>query len=120
VPSLYEGFGLPAAEAMACGTPVVASRAGALPEVLATGGGGILVPPGDAEALAKAIASLLDQPAARAELGARAPARIRDAYSWSRIAARTLEVYREALAARCSDRSAKAGNGVPGRAGPAR
>ena len=98
VPSLYEGFGLPAAEAMACGTPVVATRAGALPEVLAAGGGGILVPPGDAEALAKAIATLLDQPAARAELGARGPARIREAYSWPRIAERTVEVYREVAA----------------------
>jgi glycosyltransferase involved in cell wall biosynthesis len=92
---------------MACGTPLVATRAGALPEVIATGGGGILVPPGDAEALAKAIASLLDQPAARAELGARAPARIREAYSWRRIAERTVEVHRE-LVSRTDERGGTA------------
>ena len=93
VPSLYEGFGLPAIEAMACGTPVVASAAGALPEVMETGGGGILVPPGDPEALAKAIATLLEQPEARARLGAEARPRVVEAYSWPRIAARTAALY---------------------------
>jgi glycosyltransferase involved in cell wall biosynthesis len=97
VPSIYEGFGLPAAEAMACGTPVVASAAGALPEVMGIGGGGILVAPGDADALAKGIASLLEQPAARAELGARARARIVAAFSWPRVAEATVGVYREVL-----------------------
>lgn len=100
VPSLYEGFGLPAAEAMACGTPVVASSAGALPEVIAIGGGGLLVPSGDAGALASGIASLLDQPARRAELGAHARARVVAAFSWPRVAAATVEVYREVLAER--------------------
>jgi glycosyltransferase involved in cell wall biosynthesis len=100
VPSRYEGFGLPAAEAMACGTPVVAAAAGALPEVVRTGGGGVLVPPEDPEALAKAIATLGEQPDARRELGARAPARIDAAYAWPRVAARTAEVYREVLAER--------------------
>jgi glycosyltransferase involved in cell wall biosynthesis len=100
VPSRYEGFGLPAAEAMACGTPVVAAAAGALPEVVAEGGGGVLVPPEDPEALAKAIATLAEQPEARAALGARAPARIDAAYSWRRVAERTVAVYREVLAER--------------------
>lgn len=100
VPSLYEGFGLPAAEAMACGTPVVASAAGALPEVLRTGGGGVLVPKGDAEALARAIASLLAQPEARRRLGATGRSGIVGAYSWDRIAARTADVYREVLGER--------------------
>jgi glycosyltransferase involved in cell wall biosynthesis len=100
VPSLYEGFGLPAAEAMACGAPVVASAAGALPEVVETGGGGILVPPGDPDALAKAIASLHEQPEARRRLAAQARERIVASYSWPRIAARTAELYAALVAAR--------------------
>jgi len=93
VPSLYEGFGLPAAEAMACGAPVVAAASGALPEVIETGGGGILVPPADPDALAKALATLLEQPEARRKLADSARARIVDAYSWPRIAARTADLY---------------------------
>ncbi len=100
VPSLYEGFGLPAAEAMACGTPVVASAAGALPEVLRAGRGGVLVPKGDSDALAQAIASLLEQPEARRRLGADGRDGIVAAYSWDRIAVRTASVYREVLAER--------------------
>jgi glycosyltransferase involved in cell wall biosynthesis len=105
VPSVYEGFGLPAAEAMACGTPVVASAAGALPEVLGVGGGGLLVPPGDPDALAKGIGSLLEQPEARAELGARARARVVEAFSWPRVAEATVGVYREVLETRRGARS---------------
>jgi glycosyltransferase involved in cell wall biosynthesis len=85
---------------MACGTPVVATAAGALPEVVRAGGGGLLVPPGDPEALAKGIASLLEQPAAREELGARGRRGIVAHYAWPRVAAATAQVYAEAIAAR--------------------
>lgn len=97
VPSNFEGFGLPAVEAMACGTPVVASRAGALPEVVNTGGGGILVRTGDAEDLAKGIRTLLEQPDARRELARRARERVEAHYSWPSIARATLDVYREVV-----------------------
>ncbi len=99
VPSRYEGFGLPAAEAMACSTPVVATAAGALPEVLATAGA-TCVPVGDADALAKAVVSLLDDPERRRRFGAEARPRIVDAYAWPRVAARTADVYREVCEAR--------------------
>ena len=97
VPSRFEGFGLPAAEAMACGTPVVASDAGALPEVVGTGGGGVLVPPDSPEALAKAIRSLLEQPAARQALGHHARARVEAAYAWPRVAERTAAEYQRVV-----------------------
>jgi glycosyltransferase involved in cell wall biosynthesis len=97
VPSLYEGFSLPAVEAMACGTPLVASRAGAIPEVV--GDAGELVPPGDAEQLAAAIAALLDDPDRRARLGAAARSRVEEKYSWAAVAAQTAAVYESAIAA---------------------
>ncbi len=95
VPSRYEGFGLPAVEAMACGTPVVTTDAGALAEVVQVAGGGVTVPPDDPEALAKAISDLLARPEERHRLGARARPRVESAYAWPRIAERTLDVYQQ-------------------------
>jgi glycosyltransferase involved in cell wall biosynthesis len=100
VPSRYEGFSLPTVEAMACGTPVVASRAGALPEVIGTDGKcGLLVPPGDVDALAAALARLLDSPAERARIGAAGRARATGRFSWTAVAEATTEAYAEAIAA---------------------
>ena len=108
VPSLFEGFGLPAVEAMACGTPVVASRAGALPEVLETGGGGRLVEVGSPPALARGMAELLAQPALRAELGERGRKGVLGAYGWPSVAERTAEVYREVVRERASGAAPRA------------
>src|SRR5690606_38215566 len=74
VPSLYEGFSLPAVEHMACGTPLVASRTGALPEVV--GDAAVLVTPGDAEELAATLRRLLDSPEERAAFGRRGYERV--------------------------------------------
>jgi glycosyltransferase involved in cell wall biosynthesis len=100
VPSLYEGFSLPAVEAMASGTPLIASDVAALPEVVGRDGScGVLVPPGDAGALARAIADLLDAPDRRAAMAAAAVRRARQTFSWPATAERTVDVYRQAIAA---------------------
>ncbi|MEU0663161.1 glycosyltransferase family 4 protein [Streptomyces lavendulocolor] len=101
VPSLYEGFSLPAAEAMATGTPLVATTGGAIPEVAGPDGETCLaVPPGDAGALAAGLGRLLDDAALRARLGAAGRARVLDRFTWARAAQGTAELYREAIAAR--------------------
>jgi len=98
-PSLYEGFGLPAAEAMACELPVVAFAAGALPEVLGRDGeAGRLVPCYDQEAMARAIVELLDDPEKRARMGAAGRQRVVRLFSWERAAKDTVRAYEEALA----------------------
>jgi len=97
VPSIFEGFGLPAIEALAAGTPVVASRAGALPEVIADAGAGRLVPPRDPAALAKAITDVLENwDEAHAEALAARP-RIEATFGWRPTAKRTLAVYERTI-----------------------
>jgi glycosyltransferase involved in cell wall biosynthesis len=98
VPSLYEGFSLPAVEAMACATPLVATTAGALPEVVGPHGVSALhVPPGDPEALAAAIGAVLDDPALAARLGAAGRQRVLDRFTWRAVAEQTVTWYRSYL-----------------------
>lgn len=99
IPSLYEGFSLPAVEAMASGTPIVASRVGALPEVLGTDGTcAELVPPADVDALTHALGELLDSPEKRRSLGNAGRTRAVDVFSWEAVAAQTVRVYERAIA----------------------
>ncbi|HSA16087.1 MAG TPA: glycosyltransferase family 4 protein [Spirochaetota bacterium] len=95
--SLYEGFGLPAAEAMACKTPVVATAAGALKEVV-DADTGILVPPGDAAALADAIMRLLNDAGLRKKMGEKGRLRAENNFAWPVAAKNTLDVYRDVIA----------------------
>jgi alpha-maltose-1-phosphate synthase len=92
-PSLYEPLGIVNLEAMACGTAVVASAVGGIPEVVEDGRTGLLVPPDDDAALAQAINALIDDPARAAELGARGRARAVAEFSWDSIAAQTADLY---------------------------
>jgi len=99
IPSLYEGFSLPAVEAMASGTPIVASRAGALPEVLGSGGEcADLVAPGDVGELIHALDRLLASPERRHWLGTAGRRRALDVFSWESVAAQTVRVYEQAIA----------------------
>ncbi|MGJ3232673.1 MAG: glycosyltransferase family 4 protein [Oceanicaulis sp.] len=96
--SRFEGFGLPAAEAMACGAPVIVSSGGALPEV--AGEAGIVTPVEDADALAGALKTVLGDPALRAQMSARSLARARTAFRWDAHAEAAIGLYRTALAER--------------------
>lgn len=101
VPSLFEGFSLPAIEAMACATPVVTTTGGALPEVVGPDGlAALLVAPGDPQAMADAIGHALDDPQLRARMGAAGRDRVVQRYTWTAAARRTAEVYRYAIATR--------------------
>lgn len=95
VPSLYEGFSLPAVEHMASGTPLAASRTGALPEV--TGDAAVLVTPGDDEELAAVLRRLHDSPAERAALADRALRRVGERFAWPAVARATVEQYHHAM-----------------------
>jgi glycosyltransferase involved in cell wall biosynthesis len=95
VPSRYEGFGLPAVEAMACATPVVATRAGALTEVLQLTHGGILAERDDPDSIAQAVRTLLGNSQARASMAKRGRERVVETLSWPRIARATAEIYAE-------------------------
>jgi len=91
VPSLYEGFSLPAVEMMSCATPLVVTTAGALPEVV--GDAALSVPPRDAEALAVALGWVLDDDELAARLGAQGRARVVELYTWRAVAERTVAWY---------------------------
>jgi MMP alpha-(1->4)-mannosyltransferase len=97
VPSLYEGFSLPAVEHMASGTPLVASRTGALPEV--TGDAAVLVEPGDPEELAATLRDLLDSPEQRQRLGAQAWQRVQERFAWPAVARAVVAEYARAIEA---------------------
>ena len=94
IPSLEEGFGIPAAEAMGCGVPVVATDAGGLPEVVEHGVTGLVVPRGDATALAGAIAELLQDPERRRRMGVAGRERALRHFDWDRTAEQLEELYR--------------------------
>jgi glycosyltransferase involved in cell wall biosynthesis len=99
VPSLYEGFSLPAIEAMSCGVPLVATTGGALPEVVGHDNETALcVAPGDSEALARKIAVALDDPELRARIGMAGRQRVIERWTWRHTAVGTIEHYRALLA----------------------
>jgi glycosyltransferase involved in cell wall biosynthesis len=93
-PSLYEGFGLPVLEAMACGTPVLTANGSSLPEV--TGDDAVLVDPSQVEAIAAGLATLLESPELRHDLARRGIERAKR-FRWPDVAERTIAVYRRAL-----------------------
>jgi glycosyltransferase involved in cell wall biosynthesis len=98
VPSFFEGFGFPASEAMACGLAIVANAAGALPEVVGTGGdAGRLVPPRDPRALAAAIAEILAEPGRAEAMGRTARKRVESVFQWKDAAAGLVDVFEDTL-----------------------
>ncbi len=98
VPSLYEGFSLPAIEAMSCGVPLVATTGGALPEIAGTHQETcLLTEPGNSDALASTIREALDNPEQRARIGYNGRQRVKTQWSWQHTALRTVDQYRAVL-----------------------
>lgn len=113
VPSLYEGFSLPAIEAMACGVPLVATTGGALPEVTGIDNETVLaVPPGDPPALAHALGRLLDSPELCERIGRAGRERVLRLFTWQATARATVDQYRAVLGGESLDQS-DPGHGVP-------
>jgi starch synthase len=94
-PSLYEPLGIVNLEAMACGTAVVASRVGGIPEVVSDGETGLLVPPDNPAALAAALNALVSDPGRAGALGAAGRKRAAAEFGWDAIAAQTVALYAE-------------------------
>ena len=98
VPSLYEGFSLPTAELMACGTPLVVSRAGAIPEVVGPDGEcADLVTPGDVGELLHALEAMLDDPERRERMGAAGRRRVEELFSWRAVAQKVARAYEDVI-----------------------
>ena len=95
MPSIWEGFGLVLLEAMAAGRPIVASRVATIPEVVADGETGVLVPAGDPLALAEALARLADQPSLARQYGEAGRERLRSQFSIEKMVGDTELLYRE-------------------------
>jgi glycosyltransferase involved in cell wall biosynthesis len=100
-PSVYEGFGFPAGEAMACGTPVITTDGGSLPEI--TGDAGLVVPHSNPPALTQALRTLLDNAVLRASFSAQGRARILERFTWEHAARQYVEIYRQAILQQASD-----------------
>ena len=97
-PSVYEPLGIVNLEAMACGTAVVASKTGGIPEVVADGDTGLLVPPDDPAALAESINSLTRDPDRAKAMGTAGRERAQTQFDWARIAEQTAQLYRAVVA----------------------
>jgi len=95
IPSVYEGFGLPAIEAMACAVPVVSTTGGALPEVV--GNAGVLIPPKNESALVGAISEIFDNPQRACQLGRAGYKRVQEHFTWKKAAEKTVRAYRETI-----------------------
>jgi glycosyltransferase involved in cell wall biosynthesis len=105
VPSLYEGFSLPTAEMMACATPLIVSRAGAIPEVVGEDGEcADLVTPGDVGELLHALERMLDDPERRARMGAAGRKRVEEQFSWKAVAVKVAAAYEKVIADYASEK----------------